>query len=187
MTVQALDLGLIVPVSVMIAWLAWRRTSIGYVLGSTLRDHVCGNVRRDRLDARLGRHVHGHVRAAAAADLRLCNGCLDRGCDQDVPECGDTVARNDVNELGADWSTLNPRARRDARGKFEGPPPTAWRGPSVLLSPRRCSLLLRGHWNSYLDQLLERLGGVAQAALERVLQHDPLRLGDVDCRGCTRP
>ena len=35
MTVQALDLGLVVPVSVMIAWLAWRRTSIGYVLAAS--------------------------------------------------------------------------------------------------------------------------------------------------------
>ena len=34
MTVQALDLGLMVPISVFLAVLAWRRSAVGYVLGA---------------------------------------------------------------------------------------------------------------------------------------------------------
>jgi len=35
MTVQALDLGLVIPVILMIAWLTWRRTAIGYVMAAS--------------------------------------------------------------------------------------------------------------------------------------------------------
>lgn len=34
MTVQALDLGLVVPLTLLIAWLTWRRTAAGYVLSA---------------------------------------------------------------------------------------------------------------------------------------------------------
>jgi hypothetical protein len=37
MTVQALDLGLVVPVTLLIAYLTWRRSDVGYVLAAAFR------------------------------------------------------------------------------------------------------------------------------------------------------